>query len=541
MPVISAFADHPTRPYVRVEVNWADQPQVEYARVLRVDALTGECVPLRPYICYQGDYLLLSCGLGIFWDTEIPFDREYYYITEGLDAACLPTGGVYDEFGRVVAAGGWGTTTSGLPWVISNAPAANFSVNGSAGRIAPSAVAVRQIATIDSVSIADGSVSALVRPNMTATGAAFEIAPTARKTSDGDYYYAHPRFEPAGTVSARISRFVGGVATNLVNVPGVLTYNSNSRIGVLFEFVGSDLRLKIWDAALGPAPVAWTTTATDTSHTVGTVGMVMNLSTGNTNVGPVSFVDDFEATDYCSPCAPVTAQTSPNTEIASDGRFWLKDPVRPCHDQPVPLCQDSAPLRPECGGDGGILFVGVSPDIYANNSYTLRPTNRRRTMSVTRPRGDAASSLRLQTLTFADRDALLELAAPGSPLLFQGPAEYGVPDRYMAVRDVQVSPELPDLRIQVRSETLPYLTEARPAGPTQGICGARVADICDGYASWDALAATGMTWEDLVRGAASPASANPAARTWDDVNADFADWNAANTGGRTWDGLQAGD
>jgi hypothetical protein len=182
----------------------------------------------------------------------------------------------------------------------------------------------------------------------------------------------------------------------------------------------------------------------------------------------------------------------------------------------------------------------MGPEIYSNNSFTLRPMNRRRTLSATRPRSDATTALRLQTMTFDDRDDLLALTEPGSLLLFQGPAAYGVPDRYMSVQAVQVEPEMPDLRVQIRTETLPYLTEDRPAGPTQGICGARVADICDGYATWDALAATGLTWDDLVAGQASAESANPARRTWDDVNAEFVDWDAVNTGGRTWDGLEEG-
>jgi hypothetical protein len=183
----------------------------------------------------------------------------------------------------------------------------------------------------------------------------------------------------------------------------------------------------------------------------------------------------------------------------------------------------------------------MGPEVYGANSFSLRPMNRRRPLAITRPRSDATTALRLQTMTFIDRDDLLQLAAPGSPLLFQGPAEYGVPDRYMDVKDVQVSPELPDLRIQIRTEVLPYDTVDRPPGPSQGICGARVADICAEYPTWGDLAATGMTWDDLVAGQASPASANPNARTWNDVNSDFASWNAVNTGGRTWQGLQEGD
>ena len=89
MPIITAYPDV-TRAYVRVEVSWADTPAVEYAKVTRINSVTGECTPLRPYICYDGDYLLLSCGFGLFWDTEAPLDTEFYYLTEGLDAPCIP-------------------------------------------------------------------------------------------------------------------------------------------------------------------------------------------------------------------------------------------------------------------------------------------------------------------------------------------------------------------------------------------------------------------------------------------------------------------
>lgn len=338
MPVISAFADHPSRPYIRVEINWADVPAVSHARVLRYDTVTGECAALRPYICYDGDYLLLACGSGIFWDTEVPLDHPVYYITEGLDAPCVPSG------------------------------------------------------------------------------------------------------------------------------------------------------------------------------------------------------------DDCIPCTPVTADTSldPLT-IANDGRFWLKDPVRPCNDRPVPLCQTGAPKLPPCEDTNGILFVGIGTEVYPSNGFSLRAVNRNLTQAITRPRGGAVTALKLQTVTFTDRDDVIVLAAPGTPLLFQGPPEYGVPDRYMSVQDLQISSELPDLRIQNRTEVLPYVTVERPAGPTQGICGARVADICDAYSSWDELAATGFTWNDLVAGQATSTSANPNRRTWNDVNAEFVDWDAVNTGGRTWDGLEEGD
>jgi hypothetical protein len=126
-----------------------------------------------------------------------------------------------------------------------------------------------------------------------------------------------------------------------------------------------------------------------------------------------------------------------------------------------------------------------------------------------------------------DRDGV-DLVEP-VPAAVPRSDEYGIPDRYMDI-GTQVS-RRSDLRIQIRSETLPYNTVDRPAGSTQGICGARVADICRLYPTWDDLAATGFSWDDLLRGSADPATANPLRRTWDDVQAEFADWDAVEAGG----------
>jgi len=449
------------------------------------------------------------------------FDR-----TSAVDWASAPIGGLYTyisgnpgQFTTTAAGGGLGRM--------------EFDAADSAGAaVGPNIAALRLVGRI--------------RPEELATGARFDQGVMFRVgpgTSNPNRYEVLLKFETTGAVGMRLIQIVSGATTVPVDISIPYTYTGASNFTIIVEADGGVIRARAFDTAT-PDPVAWQFehTETTTALSTGQVGAFARVQAGNTNV-PDFFPswDYLEATDLCRPCVPVTIDTSSTPlTIANDGRFWLKDPVRPCHDRPVPLCQTGSPLLPDCGGDGGILFVGMGPEIYQSNSLTMRPMNRRRTMSATRPRSDASTALRLQTLTFTDRDDLLQLLKPGSPLLFQGPSEYGVPDRYMAVQAVQVQPELPDLRIQIRTETLPYLTEDRPAGPTQGICGARVADICDLYPTWDDLAATGMTWDDLVAGQASPASANPNRRTWDDVNAEFADWDAVNTGGRTWDGLEEG-
>ena len=542
MPIIAAYADHPTRPYVRVEIDWADVPAVTHAGVSRVDVATGECTPLRPYICYDGWELLLSCGHGTFWDTEAPFDTPFYYVTTSSESPCAPlplaeTAVVYDGFGRV-AVDTWTAAETGQTYTILAGVDSQYDVNGTQGTITPDALASNRYALLDA-GLADYIARITLTSQTVPTGGTIGVyGLNARWVDDSNYIRIGVSATTADVVSLFITQIVGGVATT-VTLAGVAVSFGNINI-VQIQLSGSTIRAQVWQS--GAEPPGWMLEATITDAVLLTstmLGAIARRDAGNTAPTILAF-DDFVVNE-CPRCEPVTTDTSTTPiTIPNDGGFWLKDPVRPCNDRPVPLCPTGASPIPGCGADG-ILFVGIGAEIYASNSFSLRPMNRRRTIAVTRPRGDATTALRLQTLTFPDREDLLQLVIPGTPLLFQGPSEYGIPDRYMDIKDVQISPELPDLRIQIRSVVLPYDTVDRPAGPTQGICGARVADICALYPTWDDLAATGLTWDDLVRGAADPTIANPARRTWDDVEAEFVDWDAVEAGGRTWTGLREGD
>lgn len=546
MPIITAYTDHPTRPYVRVEINWADAPSVTHASVSRVDVETGECTPLRPYICYNGDELLLSCGHGTFWDTEAPFDRPFYYVTQSTEAPCLlPEPLFLDTFTRTVV-DGWGSTETGslspLPYTLAGGTnPGNYDVNGGKGRMTCDTAGVDRTAVVD-IGRTDFDLYADFSTDVVSLTVDNTTRAVGRFVDANNHYQGGINWAVDGTILIFMTRILGGVQTVLDISFGFGAYTPGVDWSVRFQGRGTDFKLKVWQ---GSEPESWTMEASDSVQPTlnGTqVGVLARRDPGSTNPVAILSTDNLRAIDECVPCVPVTVDTSAEPiTIPNDGGFWLKDPVRPCNDRPVPLCAPSAPLLPSCGGAGAITFVEVGAEIYADNSLRLRPMNRRRPISMTRPRSDVATSLVLETTTFTARDELLELAAPGTPLLFQGPSEYGVPDRYMAVGAVTVERQLPDHRIQFRKATLPYEAVDRPAGASQGICGTRVADICDLYPTWDALAAAGFTWDDLIQGAASPESANPNRRTWDDVNAEFADWDAVEAGGRTWTGLEVGD
>lgn len=505
MPTITVTPDIP-RAYNLVEIDWSDQPVVEYARVVRVNEVTGECTPLRPYICFSGDYLNVSCdGTGVFWDTEVPLDQSVYYITEALaNANCTPTESVaLDTFTRVVGLGSWGNADIGGAWTVSGGVVGtDYQVNGTRGVVNQTSVNVGRRTSLG-VLMQDGTVEITVVVPALATGATTNAGVLGRFMGAGDFYLGEVQFETTGAVTARLRKSVGGAFTTLTSVATGYTYTAGSQFRVKLVMDGSTLSLKVWPYLTDPEPTAFQTTTTDLSFpAAGGVGTRSILATGNTNVLPYSFqFDDLDAYAECIPCVPDTA-TSPSSTMPSNGAFRLRDPVRPCHDLYVPLCFTQA-AAPECLPGSGIFFASMDTEVHDANSLILNPTNARYPLAVTRQRRGRSSVLTLVTRTFADRDELLLLNEPGSPLLLQGPPNYGIPDTYMSVGDISVQRGLSDHRFPVRINNLPFVQVARPAGPSQGVCGSRVEDTCDIYDTWAELEAEGFTWADLVKGAAS--------------------------------------
>lgn len=250
------------------------------------------------------------------------------------------------------------------------------------------------------------------------------------------------------------------------------------------------------------------------------------------------YVDEIQATQ------PVqSALTACETVTVESDSVWLKSPLHPCLDIEIGLCN---PMLEDCEEDSRVSYAGTSTQSYAPNTVALAPVNRLRIIPVNRIRRDASSVLRLIAHDCAAKDSVLAINAPGDPLLFQAPVEYCIPDRYITVGVEDEDHLSVDQREQFRLMTLPYETVDRPQGPADGICGARIADLCDIYASWGALTIAGFTWTDLLLGAASPNGPGQpeppgAARTWDMVEAEFTDWDDVEAGGtRDWDELRDG-
>lgn len=191
--------------------------------------------------------------------------------------------------------------------------------------------------------------------------------------------------------------------------------------------------------------------------------------------------------------------TSGGVTVSSLGACQLKDPLRPGNNVRVDFSFDPNPL---CVPAEGIFWQSMDTEQQAASSANFNVNNQANPVVVSKVRSSITSTLTLVTRTFADRDRLDALLAPGSPLLFQSPDEYGVSDRYLSVATVSKARVLPDHRVPIRVFSLPHAVVSAPGGPMQGTVGARWSDTCNRYATWSAVNAAGLTWTQVLDGAA---------------------------------------
>jgi hypothetical protein len=189
------------------------------------------------------------------------------------------------------------------------------------------------------------------------------------------------------------------------------------------------------------------------------------------------------------------AATSGGVTVASLGSCWLKDPLRPGNNVRVDFAFDPNPL---CTPTEGVFFQSMDQEQRGANSANFNISDQALPIVVSKARSSVTSTLTLVSRTFPDRDRLNVALEPGSPLLFQVPAQYGVTAQYLSVGSTSVSRVLPDHRFPIRVFSLPYVAVAAPGGPMQGTAGARWSDACE---TWAAVNAAGVTWTQVLQGA----------------------------------------
>jgi len=260
--------------------------------------------------------------------------------------------------------------------------------------------------------------------------------------------------------------------------------------------------LTFWNAA-GAIISSVTTTATVFAATTVTVSGTAPANTvsvqaliavsGTPAATTITSMSSFVVTNAAG------SATSGGILVPSLGACQLKDPLRPGSNVRVDFAFDPNPL---CTPSEGVFFQSMDAEAQSANAAVFNINNQANPLAVSKVRSSITSTLTLVSRTFQDRDRLDALLAPGSPLLFQVPDEYGIPDRYLSVGSDTKSRVLPDHRFPIRVFSLPFSAVSAPGGPMQGTVGARWSDTCNRYASWSAVNGAGLTWIQVLDGLA---------------------------------------
>jgi hypothetical protein len=330
--------------------------------------------------------------------------------------------------------------------------------------------------------------------------------------------YVDPWYPTATTVTVRISSTRAGVtflavqADGATATPTVQGEEVPATPGAAFSMTAVvsanvsntvTLRLLFRDASgtILSNPFAAATTLTSTTITVNgtapanTVSVQPFLQLGGTPTSAtiVSFASVILKNTNAG------AATSAGVVVQSLGACRLKDPLRPGLNVRVDFAFDP---NPQCTPTEGIFFQSLDTQSQGANAATFNVNNQANPIVVSKTRSSPTSTLTLVSRTFPDRDRLVALLASGSPLLFQVPDEYGIADRFMSVGTTAISQLMPDTRFPIRVASLPHAVVSAPGGPMQGTVGARWSDMCNRYASWGAVNAAGLTWTQVLQGAA---------------------------------------
>lgn len=197
-----------------------------------------------------------------------------------------------DDFNRTAGAG-LGTSSSGHAWTATS----SWSRDGTAatGQPAVSAVGRAQLGGADT---RDFDLRYTCWVNQVATGASLIMGGAGRYASSTDTLHFRCEFTTAGQVDARIGQWTGAGLVDLAVAASVFTYAANTKVRVRCVADGTNVRMKIWKPA-NPAdpdadePDAWNSVGTDPGAGGLQVGLMTWRLTGNTNVSPIIYADDF--------------------------------------------------------------------------------------------------------------------------------------------------------------------------------------------------------------------------------------------------------
>ena len=212
----------------------------------------------------------------------IPSGISYQRVTWGLP---VNTGIASDDFTRTVAAGGWGTASDGHVWTLSGT-AANFSVNGAEGVIAPSATGSQRIATVN-VGGPDQDITVRVKIADLAESGSLVAGVIGRYTDASNFYVARLLYTSTAAQLVIRSRVAAANTDLLTMTLPDINPNIEAWRNLRLQVQGTALRAKVWGD--GEDEPGWMLSTTDANLTTGnSAGVFVQDDTGA--AGPSSFL-----------------------------------------------------------------------------------------------------------------------------------------------------------------------------------------------------------------------------------------------------------
>lgn len=304
-------------------------------------------------------------------------------------------------------------------------------------------------------------------------------------------------FYTAGATATPTIRAEEVPATPGAALTATATVSASSSVGTTIGFVYRDSTGAILSTIAGAATVlASTVISASGVAPANTVSAQLYVQMNGT---PASGLTLSVASITLTNFSASQSATSGPVLLPSLAACQLKDPLRPGNNVKVDFFFDP---NPACTPTEGIFWQSLDVESKAANAAVFNINNQDTPAVVSKRRSAPTSTLTLVSRTLADKARLDTLLAPGSPLLFQVPDQYGQPDIFVSVGTSSCGRVHPDHAFPIRVFSLPYNVVAAPGGPMQGTVGARWSDLCNRYATWAAVNAQGLTWVQLLDGLA---------------------------------------
>lgn len=197
--------------------------------------------------------------------------------------------GVNDSFNRIVA-GGFGRSTVGGKYFITESYDADFSVDGTYGKMVCSTVNTSRRATLTQTNAHKSfSGQVKIKSDKDAVGAGQDSGITFGYVDLLNHYEGVLRFSSAGTVQVGLIKKVDGASVTIgsfVQVAPTRTLSDTWNVKVDWNGTTGQLKVKAW--VVGTAEPGWQVEQTDNTYTSGRVGLRAIINSGTTNA-PVTF------------------------------------------------------------------------------------------------------------------------------------------------------------------------------------------------------------------------------------------------------------